>query len=126
MAAARKARAAAKGGGRRLDSAPTLQRYLRALALATGMVAVALFVGVLGYRYLNDEIWIDALVDASMILGGMGPVAELHSTGAKLFASFYAIFSGLFLIGASAVVLSPWVHRLLHSLHADDPAEKKG
>ena len=122
--AARKSKAPARSAGRRLDSAPTLQHYFRALCIAGGMVALALIAGMLGYRYLNDEAWIDALVDASMILGGMGPVAELHGTGAKLFASFYAIFSGLFLIGASAVVLSPWVHRLLHTLHADDPAEK--
>ncbi|MGE0736115.1 MAG: hypothetical protein AB7G15_07210 [Alphaproteobacteria bacterium] len=85
---------------------------------------MALGVGVLGYRYFNALPWIDALVDASMILGGMGPVSHLKNDGAKLFASFYALFSGLIFLGAAAVIVAPWVHHLLHRLHAEDPEDK--
>jgi len=109
---------------KRLNRPPMLHAYLRALMLALAMTAGALTLGLLGYRYLNDESWIDALVDASMILGGMGPVTTLRGTGAKLFASFYALFSGIFLIGTAAVLLAPWLHHVLHKLHADDPKAK--
>jgi hypothetical protein len=107
-----------------LDRPPKPRAYLRSMLLAATVIGAALIVGVLGYRYLNDEAWIDALVDASMILGGMGPVAELHGTAAKVFASIYALASGLFLIGTAAILLAPWVHLLLHKLHADDPEGK--
>ncbi|MCC7048548.1 MAG: hypothetical protein IT562_17665 [Alphaproteobacteria bacterium] len=109
---------------KRLNRPPKLHAYLRALLLAVAMTAAALLAGVLGYRYFNGEAWIDALVDAAMILGGMGPVSELHGRGAKLFASFYALFSGLFLIGTAAVLLTPWLHHVLHKLHADEGEAK--
>src|SRR5262249_29289666 len=89
------------------------------LALAVSMTLGALFLGMCGYHFLNTESWIDALVDAAMILGGMGPVRELHGIAAKVFAALYALFSGLFLIGTAAILLAPWVHLLLHRLHAD-------
>jgi hypothetical protein len=63
---------------------------------------------------------LDSLMNASMILGGMGPVDTLHSTSAKLFASFYALFSGLVVIGVAGVVVAPFAHRMLHSLHAEE------
>jgi len=96
------------------------RKYLRNAMFAGGLICVALGVGVLGYRYFNDLAWIDALVDASMILGGMGPVSQLKNDSAKLFASFYALFSGLIFLAAVAVIVAPWVHHLLHRLHADD------
>ena len=104
---------------------PHPHAYLRSMALAAVVIGASLLVGVLGYRYLNGEDWIDALVDAAMILGGMGPVAQLTNPAAKLFASFYALFSGIVLIGTAAVLLAPWVHRLLHRLHADEGDEKE-
>ena len=84
---------------RRLDRPPTGTHYWRATALAGGMVGGALFVGMLGYHFLNGEGWIDAFLDASMILGGMGPVGTMQNNAAKLFAGCYALFSGLVFIG---------------------------
>ncbi len=95
-------------------------KYVRSAVFAGGLIFGALGMGVLGYRYFNELPWIDALVDASMILGGMGPVSPLKSDAAKLFASFYALFSGLIFLGSTAVIVAPWVHHLLHRLHADD------
>ena len=82
-------------------------------------VAVALGVGVLGYHWLGHLSWIDSLLNASMILGGMGPVDPLQSTAAKVFASCYALFSGLAFIGIAGVMLAPFAHRLLHRFHLE-------
>lgn len=103
---------------RALDSPPTRQHYRRAALLAGAVVAAALGIGVLGYCFLNDESWVDAFVDAAMILGGMGPVTALKHDGAKIFAGAYALFSGLVFIGSAALILSPWLHQLMHRLHA--------
>ena len=87
----------------------------------TGMlIGFSLFIGIAGYHWLAGLKWIDALLDASMILGGMGPVSELHTTGAKLFASLYALFSGMVFIGIIGLVLAPLAHRMLHRFHLDD------
>ena len=97
-----------------------LRRLAVSLALAVGASAVALGVGVLGYHYIGGLTWIDALLDASMILGGMGPVSPLKNDAAKIFASAYALFSGLFFIGIMGVTLSPIMHRMLHRFHLED------
>ena len=86
-------------------------------AIAVLLVLGALGAGMLGYHELEDLPWIDSFLNASMILGGMGPVNELHTEAGKLFAGLYALFSGLvFLVGAG-LVLAPMVHRLLHRFH---------
>jgi len=95
-------------------------RAARHFAIAVAGILFALGIGVLGYHVFDRLPWIDALVNASMILGGMGPVDPLSNAAAKLFASFYALFSGLFFLGASAVVFAPWLHRLLHQLHIEE------
>ena len=95
------------------------------MALAAVVIGVSLLIGILGYRFLNGETWLDALVDAAMILGGMGPVAALTTPSAKLFASFYALFSGIVLLAVAGILMAPWVHRLLHRLHADEGDEKE-
>lgn len=97
-----------------------VRRVFAHVAFAVLAIAVALGIGISGYHYLGGLDWIDALVNASMILGGMGPVDTLRTSEGKLFASFYALFSGLFFIGVATVVLAPFVHRLLHRLHVDD------
>ncbi len=104
---------------------PHPHAYLRSMALAAVVIGASLLIGVLGYRYLNGETWLDALVDAAMILGGMGPVADLTTPSAKLFASFYALFSGIVLLATAGILMAPWVHRLLHRLHADEGDEKE-
>jgi hypothetical protein len=83
-------------------------------------MTVSLGLGVLGYRYFAQLSWVDSLLNASMILTGMGPVSQMTSDGAKIFASVYALFSGVIFLSATAVVLSPIFHRILHRFHLDD------
>ena len=89
------------------------------LALTFGVIALALSIGVLGYHHLAGFTWVDSILNASMILGGMGPVGELQNDGAKLFASAYAIFSGLVFISVMGIVLAPAAHRLLTNMLRD-------
>ncbi len=90
---------------------------------ALGVIALSLMIGVLGYHFLDNQSWVDALLNASMILGGMGPIDTQFTGGipAKLFASFYALFSGLVLVGSFGILTFPIVHRLLHHFHLDSP-----
>lgn len=97
-----------------------VRRIALSIALAGAIAAVALSIGVLGYHFIAGLPWIDALLDASMILGGMGPVSPLKSDAAKLFASAYALFSGLVFISVVAVTLAPIMHRILHKFHIDE------
>jgi hypothetical protein len=100
-------------------------RALAHFAIGLGATAAALFVGVAGYHRIAGLKWVDALLNASMILGGMGPVDPLKSSGAKIFASLYALFSGLAFIGILAVLLAPFVHRLMHKLHMEETDDLK-
>ena len=95
------------------------QRLFGAVLLACGVIAGVLFVGVAGYHWLGGFDWIDSILEASMILGGMGPVSPLKTTAVKLFASGYALFSGLVFIGIMGIVLTPVVHRMLHKFHVE-------
>ncbi|MBS1721528.1 MAG: hypothetical protein JSS66_00810 [Armatimonadetes bacterium] len=95
-------------------------RVVRHALAALAVLLGALSIGVLGYRLLGGLPWIDAVLNASMILGGMGPVNELHSDAAKLFASVYAVFSGVVFIGVAGVTLAPFAHRVLHLFHWDE------
>lgn len=92
-------------------------RVMRYSFFALLFVGLALLMGVVGYHHFEGISWVDSLLNASMILGGMGPVTELHHDSAKLFASFYALFSGLAFVGACGIGLTPFVHRFLHRLH---------
>lgn len=107
-------------------SEPLLPRRLFAFrlishaALAIAVILAVLAIGMLGYHYVEGLAWLDAFLNAAMILGGMGPVNELHQPAAKLFAGIYALFAGLVFIGVVGIIIVPIVHRLLHSLHLDD------
>jgi len=94
-----------------------VQRALRHALAGSALVAGVDTLGTLGYHALGGLPWIDAFLNASMILGGMGPVDHLGGAVAKLFAALYALFSGLVFIAIMAVVLGPWVHRLIHKIH---------
>ena len=83
------------------------------------LVAFSLFVGMIGYHQLENMSWIDAFANASMILSGMGPLAPLQTWGGKLFAGFYALYSGLTLIIVAGLILAPLMHRLLHQFHLE-------
>jgi len=87
--------------------------------VSLAMIAASLGLGVCGYHWIADLPWIDSLLNAAMILGGMGPVDRLTTSGSKLFASAYAIFSGLVFISVMGVVLAPVIHRVIHKFHLD-------
>ena len=88
--------------------------------MALGLIALVLILGIVGYHYIAGFEWVQSLLEASMILGGMGPVKELPNDGAKIFASVYALFSGLIFIAIMGLVLAPVVHRILHKFHVDE------
>jgi hypothetical protein len=99
------------------------QRFARRLAThaaaAMGLLAVSLGIGMVGYVAFEHLSWVDAFLNASMLLGGMGPVDPPKTTGGKLFAGFYALYSGLVFIVTAAVLFAPLLHRVLHRLHVD-------
>ena len=86
-------------------------------------VLVALVIGMTGYHWTEGMPWIDAYLNAAMILGGMGPAGELHTTAGKIFAGTYAIFAGVFFLVMIGVVLAPVAHRILHRLHLEAGGE---
>ena len=81
------------------------------------LLLFSLGVGVLGYHFLENLSWIDSLLNASMILGGMGPVTPSQTVAGKLFASFYAIYSGVILLASVGILATPIFHRFLHHFH---------
>ena len=83
-------------------------------------MGASLFAGMFGYRYFEGMEWVDAFVNASMILSGMGPVTPLTTNTGKLFAGCFAIYSGLALVATMGIILAPVVHRFLHRFHIDD------
>lgn len=104
-----------------LSTAKFLRRLARHGLVAFGVMIGGLGIGVVGYHIFAHLSWIDSFLNASMILGGMGPVGDpLPTNGAKLFASLYALFSGLAFVGIATVLLAPFVHRLLHRIHAEE------
>jgi hypothetical protein len=96
-----------------------LHRFARSLAAGLALIAVSLAAGMIGYHTLAGLSWIDSFLDASMILSGMGPVATLTTTKAKLFAGCYAIYCGITLISTAGIILAPALHRSLHKFHLE-------
>jgi hypothetical protein len=97
-----------------------LHRLVVHSGFAGGLILFSLLIGVVCYHALADLPWIDALLNASMILGGEGPVDRLESTSAKVFASFYALYAGLVLLVSVGILFAPILHRILHKLHLPD------
>jgi hypothetical protein len=102
-----------------LDRRGFARRLMRHGLLAAAVLLVAWGVGILGYRMLVGLSWVDAILNAAMILGGMGPVDPVLSTAGKLFAAFYALFSGVIFLAAAGVIGAPLLHRLLHHFHLE-------
>lgn len=98
-----------------------LARVARHSLMAAALLAVSLAIGVGGYHGLERQPWLDALLNASMLLGGMGPVGELHTTAGKLFASIYALYAGLVFLVSAGVLVAPVLHRALHRFHVEGP-----
>ena len=103
-----------------------LQRMGVSLATAGVLIGLSLVIGMAGYQGFEGMSAVDAYLNASMLLGGMGPVDALHTTAGKLFAATYALFCGVLLIVTTGIILAPVVHRVLHALHADDADDDGG
>ena len=87
--------------------------------VAAAIILFSLGIGMLGYHYLESLSWIDSLLNASMILGGMGPVNPLQTNAGKVFASFYALYSGIVLLASVGVLAAPVFHRFMHRFHIE-------
>lgn len=103
-----------------------LQRVGFAILLAIGIAIVGLLIGTMGYHWFARLPWVDAELNAAMILTGMGPVDPLKDTAAKVFASAYALFSGIIFLSSMGIVLAPVFHRVVHRFHLDDDADEAG
>ena len=100
-------------------------RVWRSVLVALCVVAFALSLGVLGYHYVAKFTWIDSLLNASMILSGMGPVGDFKNDIGKVFASLYALFSGLVFITVAGIIVAPVAHRLLHWFHIEEESKRQ-
>src|SRR3954451_4031058 len=89
------------------------------IAAGVALIIFSLGIGMVGYHFLNGLAWIDAFLDAAMILSGMGPLSPIHGNAAKLFAGCYAIYCGIALIATTGVILAPVIHRSLHRFHLE-------
>ncbi len=96
------------------------KRVLKYSLFSIGLLIISIGIGVFGYHYIGNLNWIDSIYNASMILTGMGPVNELNTDSAKLFASIYAIFSGVIFLSTVAIFFAPFAHRLMHLLKIDE------
>ena len=101
-----------------------VKRMANHLLLGATTILFSLMIGILGYHFFGDLSWIDSLLNASMILGGMGPVNVLDTNTGKIFSSMYALFSGIIFLVTVGIIIAPAVHRFLHSLHIDEKDSK--
>ena len=105
------------------SSSEFTRRMLQFGLVASGIILFSLGIGMLGYHYLESLSWIDSLLNASMILGGMGPVNSLQTNAGKVFASFYALYSGIILLASVGVLATPIFHRFMHRFHLELEAD---
>jgi hypothetical protein len=95
-----------------------VRRVLRHFGFAMALIGGSLAVGILGYRILEGMPWLDAYLNAAMLLGGMGPVGpELRTTAGKLFAGVYALYSGMIVLVTASIIMAPVFHRFVHRFH---------
>lgn len=97
-----------------------LKRLIRSTVVGFSLICISLLVGMLGYHLLEGLSWLDAFVNASMLLGGMGPVDPLHTAAGKLFAGIYALYCGFTVLAVAGVIFAPVIHRALHRFHLED------
>jgi len=91
-------------------------------AISLALLGGSLAIGMWGYRRYEQMSWTDAFVNAAMLLGGMGPLKQDLSESGKIFAGFYALYSGLVVIAVTAVMLTPGIHHVMKKVHWDDPS----
>lgn len=101
----------------------TLSRFLYHLLLSISIgvvsIIISLYIGMIGYHVTEEMSWVDAFVNAAMILSGMGPLTPLHTTAGKIFAGLYALFSGLLFIAIIGIIFAPVVHLFFHKMHIE-------
>jgi hypothetical protein len=95
-------------------------RLLGHLLAAIGLLVASLAIGMLGYRIFEALSWVDAFLNAAMLLGGMGPVNPPQTDAGKVFAGFYALYAGLVFIVTAALLFTPVLHRVIHRFHWDE------
>ena len=101
-----------------------VSRLLKSFLWGTLLVVVSLFIGMLGFLFYFPMLnWADAFVNASMLLSGMGPLAQPETTAQKIFAGLYALYSGLVLLIFASIIFAPVIHRFLHVMHVEDDDE---
>ncbi len=100
-------------------------RIRRALATSGSLIGGTLLIGTIGYHVVDDFSWLDAFHQSSLLLSGMGPVKENVSVAGKIFDSFYALFCGVILLGATGILFTPFIHRILHRFHIEDASAGK-
>lgn len=98
-------------------------RIMYAVYIDVILLSISLFIGVMGYHYFNNLSYVDAFMNASMILGGMGPVDPLINNAAKIFAGVYALYSGIAFLTSFAILITPVYHRFLHKFHLEEKGE---
>lgn len=108
-----------------LEPKAFLRRVLKYFLISFSLIILSLLIGVIGYHFIADLTWIDSIYNAALILTGMGPVAPMQTDAAKMFASVYALFSGIAFLSTVAIFFSPIAHRLLHVLHVDGGTDEK-
>ena len=108
-----------------LSRAEFARRLAKSGAASAAFVGLSLLAGMVGYRYLEGMAWIDAFVNAAMILSGMGPLDAPKTWDGKLFAGLYALYSGLAAILAAGILFTPVVHRMLHWFHLEEQIREK-
>jgi hypothetical protein len=100
-----------------------IRRVITSIVLGVTIILISLAVGMAGYHWYESLPWIDAFVNAAMILSGMGPLAQPQTDGGKIFAGIYALYSGLAVILIAGVIFAPIVHRFLHRFHVGEGKE---
>ncbi len=100
-------------------------RMVRSIGVASIVLIFSLAIGSVGYHYYCELPWVDALLNASMILTGMGPVEQVKTTSAKLFATAYALYSGVAFLTIMAVLLAPVAHRFIHHFNLEDESDSE-
>jgi hypothetical protein len=103
----------------------SVQHMIRNAFIGLLLITAALYIGMLGYHFFEGLSWIDSFLNASMILSGMGPAVTLNTSAGKLFAGFYALFSGLAFIAIVVIMLSPVIHRFFRKIHLESSKDNK-
>ena len=102
-----------------------IRRQIKHALIVLAIIGGSLIIGMLGYHFIEGMSWVDAFLNTSMLLGGMGPVAELHTNAGKIFAGVYALYSGIIFLIIAGVLFAPIFHRMLHHFHMDMEDEEK-